>query len=153
VSAWARRDVLRLAPCIAVTLSSPFTERKLVMPIGPLPLPGGAQTAQVTLDGSGNGQVSLGPTRAREHWQVSSVGVNVSTNNNEAQCSVFVGVPGGLFAQFYGQTVTGSTGDTCGMADTDVQPGQVVTAVWKGGDAGAIAVMTIFGTYTIGVVN
>jgi hypothetical protein len=122
------------------------------MPIGPLPLPGGSQTAQTVLDGSGNGQVSLGPQRVKEHWQVSSVGVNVSTMVNEAQCSAFVGVPGGLFGQFYGQTFTGSTGDTCGMGEIDLQPGQVVTAVWKGGDPGATAYMSVFGTYTIGTV-
>jgi hypothetical protein len=147
-----RRQFARLAIAapLSVSVGSLFTDGKTGMPMPPTPFPGGAQTAQVTLDGSGNGKVSLGPSLVRQHWQVNGVGVNCSTNVNEAQCSVFVGVPGGLFAQFYGQTFTGSTGDTCGMGDLDIQPGQVITAVWQGGDPGATGFMNIFGTYSYG---
>lgn len=83
----------------------------------------------------------------REHWQVDSVAVKVSTNVNEATAEVDIGAPGGL--QTMGVTSTGSTGDTCGVGQ-DIQTGQVITATWSGGDAGATAIMTVFGTYTIG---
>ena len=115
----------------------------------PQPLPGGPLSVNVILDGSGNGQVSLGPQRAREHWQVSSIGVKVATNVKEALCSAYVGSFGALQSQFFGSSFTGSTGDTCNI-DEDLQPGQLVTAVWTGGDAGANATMTVYGTYTIG---
>lgn len=117
--------------------------------VGPYPFPGGGLRFTTILDGSGNGSIMQGPQRVREHWQVEAVGVEVTTLPIilEAQCKVAVGVPGGITT--YGTSATGSTGDTCSVGQ-DIQTGQVVTATWKGGDAGAIATMTIFGTYTIG---
>jgi hypothetical protein len=135
---------------LVINEDSQFTERILTMPSGvPVPFPGGAQSISVVLNGSGNGIVSLGPQRVKEHWQVVSAGVKVSSNVAEAQCSIYIGVPGALQQQFFGQTYTGSTGDTCGI-DQDIQPGQVVTAQWTGGDAAATATLTLFGTYTTG---
>lgn len=113
------------------------------------PFPGGAQYQSVTLDGSGNGTANLGPVRVREHWQIQGVGVKASSNVNEASCSIYIGTSVSE-ATFVGNTLTGSSGDTCGCAGMDIQPGQQVFAVWEGGDAGATATMTIFGTYSIG---
>lgn len=113
------------------------------------PFPGGAQFTSVTLNGSGNGTARLGPQRVKEHWQVTGVGVKVATNVLEAQCSVYVGTSAGS-GTFLGTTATGSTGDTCGVAGMDIQPGQSIFAVWTGGDAGETATLTVFGTYSIG---
>lgn len=115
--------------------------------LGPLPFAGGALRLTQSLDGSGNGSIMAGPQRVREHWQVDAVYVEVTSNVLEATCKVAVGSPGGL--QNFGTTVTGSSGDTCSVGK-DIQPGQVVTATWKGGDPNATGIMTIFGTYTIG---
>jgi hypothetical protein len=113
------------------------------------PFPGGAQYATTTLNSSGNGTASAGPTRVREHWQIQGVAVSVNTNVNEASCSIYIGTSVNQ-STFVGNTVTGSTGDTCGCAGLDIQPGQQVFAVWVGGDDGSVATMTIFGTYSIG---
>lgn len=104
--------------------------------------------ATVILNGSGNGVASIGPGRVREHWQISSVYVNVSTNNNEATCTVFVGSTLNSSTAF-GTTFTGSTGDTCGIG-IDIQPGMQVWAQWSGGDPGSQATVNLTGTYSIG---
>lgn len=113
------------------------------------PLPGGAQYANVILDSNGNGTAQCGPGRVREHWQISGVAVAVNTQNKEASCSVYIGSNPDR-TSFVGNTITGSSGDTCGTAGIDIQPGQFVFAVWTGGDPGATATLTAFGTYTIG---
>lgn len=116
----------------------------------PLPQP----FAQVTLNGSGAGIISLGPTRVREHWQLISASVKTTqtpgTVVNEAICQLFIGNSISQ-ATFVSKTVQGSSGDTCGLGGQDIQPGMSVWASWTGGDAGAVAVMTIAGTYSIGV--
>lgn len=113
------------------------------------PFPGGAQFLSVTLDGSGNGQVQIGPQRVREHWQITGVGVSVATQVKQASCSIYVGNSISP-ATFVGSTALGSSGATCAVAGMDIQPGQSVFAVWEGGDAGQQATAAVFGTYTIG---
>ncbi len=119
------------------------------MPVGPNPLPGNPLAVSVILNGSGNGSVQIGPQRVREHWQVETVAVSVATQLAEAQCSVNVGSPPATPANFFGQTATGSTGDTCAVG-TDIVTGQLVMVKWVGGDPGALATASIYGTYTIG---
>lgn len=113
------------------------------------PFPGGAQYQSITLDNNGDGMANAGPSRVREHWQIQGVAVKVSSNINEATANIYIGTSVGE-ATFVGTTLTGSTGDTCGCAGMDIQPGQQVFAQWESGDAGATATMTIFGTYSIG---
>lgn len=115
----------------------------------PQPLPGNPLNVHVTLDGSGNGSVQLGPQRVREHWQVDSVSVSVSTQVNEALASVNVGSPPANPGNFFGQSATGSTGDTCSVGQ-DIVAGQLVMVSWIGGDPGAVATASIYGTYSIG---
>lgn len=122
------------------------------MPYGPQPLPGNPLTANVLLDVNGNGNIQIGPGRVREHWQVTSVGVSVATNKAEAQCSVNVGTPPANPSNFFGQTATGSTGDTCAVG-IDIQTGQFIMVTWTGGDPGELATATVYGTYTIGAPN
>jgi hypothetical protein len=119
------------------------------MPNTPQPLPGGFQSVQIILDGSGNGIARIGPTRVREHWQVTGAAVKVATAINEAQCAVYVG-PQIADPYAVDTTITGSTGDVCSFANQDVQPGQFVFAQWTGGDPGATATLNVIGTYSIG---
>lgn len=116
---------------------------------GPLPIRGSPLSVTVELNGSGNGQVSIGPQRVREHWQLISAAVQVATQVKEATCSIYVGSTIGQ-ATFFATTINGSTGDTCGFGGMDIQPGMQVWAVWSGGDANQTATLTITGTYTTG---
>ena len=118
---------------------------------GPWPMDPQRYSISTILDNNGNGSVSLGPVYVREHFQVTSASVQVSTANKEAQCSVYVGSTI-ISNTFFGTTQTGSTGDTCAIGQ-DIQTGQQVFAVWTGGDAGSTATMTLNGTRTIGAGN
>jgi hypothetical protein len=116
----------------------------------PLSVAQSADFATVVLDGSGNGTASLGPTRVREHWQLSAASVFVNQNpTNQAQCQLYVGSTPTI-QNFTSQTVTGSSGDTCGLGGIDIQSGMKVWAKWTGGDAGQTAIVTLIGTFTIG---
>ena len=126
-------------------MTSPLPPNQDTRIVRPLPQP----FAQVTLDGSGNGTASLGPVRVREHWQPASASVKVSTNVLEASCAVYLGSTINDVT-FMSQSITGSTGDTCGFANNDMQTGMRIFAVWKGGDPGSIATVIVNGTYTIG---
>jgi hypothetical protein len=114
---------------------------------GPWPLPSGT-SASVTLVG-GAGIASIGPQRVREHWQITSIAVNVATNVAEASCSLYLGSTI-TSSVFLGTTATGSSGDTYGMGGQDIQPGQMIFAQWAGGDATSQATVTIQGTRTNG---
>lgn len=104
--------------------------------------------AQVVLDSSGNGQCSVGPTAQGEVWAAGFVAaVHCSSNTAEAIMRLYCGA-GASPAYFAGGTTWGSTGDS---SDTtpQMQVGQAVTAVWTGGDPGAIAYLTVTGTRTV----
>ena len=99
----------------------------------------------VLLDGSGNGSVVLGPVVVREYWTLTLASVSVSTSVLEATATLYLGL--GLTAgRRITGTATGSSGDTAGLANLEVQPGQSIIAVFKGGDPGATANLSIVGT-------
>lgn len=101
--------------------------------------------AAVTLDGSGNGTASAGPNVA-EQWSGVSVYVSVATNAAEASGTLYLGsglAPGEALAQ----TATASSGDTY-VGNEVVQLGQKYRFRWTGGDPGALATMSLYGTRT-----
>jgi len=103
--------------------------------------------ASVVLNASGNGTAACGPALPGTSWQPTSIAVSVSTNNSEAQCNVYLGLNAAA-GSLLGATSTGSTGDSTDCSQT-VWPGQSLIAVWTGGDAGATATMSVFGTKTV----
>ena len=111
-------------------------------------------SARVTLDASGNGQVSIGPANLRERWIAKNVAVAtaqaVGSVVNDAACQIFYGSTSNL-GDLIDSTLTGSSGDSTDAAASvgDIHNGQVITAVWAAGDAGAVAVISVFGTKTI----
>ena len=123
------------------------------------------ETATVILDGSGNGTATITPgapspgggvgvgRNSGLTWDVIGVAVNVAPLTghtepvNQARCSVYLsyGIQSATQADFQGSTATGSTGDTDTLTAT-IRPGDWITAVWTGGDVGAIATMRVLGT-------
>jgi len=123
------------------------------------------ETASVTLDTDGNGQVSITPGAPNRGggvgvgrnsgltWDVVGVAVSVqpvapnTSPVNQAQAAVYLsyGIQDASPASFQGQTATGSTGDTDTLTAT-IRPGDWITVVWTGGDAGALATARILGT-------
>jgi len=104
-------------------------------------------SAQVTLDGSGNGTASIGPLSPGEVWDDLIAAVRVATNVNEAICTVYSGAAA-TAGYARGATTWGSTGDSTGQL-SEVRVGGQVFAVWTGGDAGAVATLTVTGTRTV----
>lgn len=133
---------------------------------GPSPYPLIGETASTTLDGSGNGTARWTPGAAGapgsgvgasrySGYSVDITGVAVSAQPlpgktapvNEAQCSIYIsyGVQSATPADFQGQTITGSTGDTDSIT-ANLKPQDWITAIWKGGDVGVLATLQVLGT-------
>lgn len=105
--------------------------------------------ASTTLDGTGAGTASTGPTSQGEVWNIAAVSVHCSTNTNEATCRVYSG-SGASPAYFSDGTTWGSTGDSTSNVPGPVSVGSQVFAVWSGGDSGATAYLTVTGTRQVG---
>jgi hypothetical protein len=106
-------------------------------------------TSTIKLSGSGGGTAKVGPLSAREIWKPANVHVRVSSATNEAQCLVYVGGDA-IQANFRDGTFTGSSGDSSDRVNADtVKVGSYVWAVWTGGDASAVAILTVTGTKSV----
>jgi hypothetical protein len=103
-------------------------------------------SANVRLDATGNGRVSLGPAVVREYWDLISATVSVVTATSEAVCALYQATGPTPGQAMCAPTATGSTGDTCGLAGQTLLPGQSVLAVWSGGDPNATATLVISAT-------
>lgn len=103
------------------------------------------QTVTIKLNGSGAGTAKVGPISAREVWSPQVASVKVATNTNEAQCLVYVG-DAAIQQNLIDGTYSGSSGDaTDRIAATKIKVGWWVFAVWTGGDANAVATLTVTG--------
>jgi hypothetical protein len=105
------------------------------------------ESASVTLDGSGNGTLKMTPYSGTLTWLPSIASVKASSANAEASCKIYIG-PSATDQWFIDGTLSGSTGDsTDRVAGRQVDThGNALWAVWSGGDAGAVATMTVAGT-------
>jgi hypothetical protein len=104
-------------------------------------------TANVTLNGSGNGTAKIGPISSREVWHPANVHVsaNIGQVTKEAQCIVYIGQTVGA-NNFRDGTLSGSSGDTTDAVKNDeLQQGEYIFAVWSGGDANVQATMVVTG--------
>jgi len=101
------------------------------------------ESAQTTLDGSGNGFVLLGPTNPATRWIPAYMSVTVSSNNLEPQFKFYLGNSAGP-STYKGGTNTGSN-DTTDIAGIILNPGQKLYCVWTAGDPGAQASAVIGG--------
>lgn len=104
-----------------------------------------SRSVSVILNGSGAGTASIGPTITNEVWTVSVASVSVSSNVNEAVCKTYAGASA-TAVSFVDGTTWGSTGDSTSNFSGPVYTGQQVSAVWTGGDAGAIATLVVTGS-------
>jgi len=100
------------------------------------------ESGSVTLDGSGNGTVRIGPANQFQTWVVSTISTVVSSNANEPVFKAYRGNTPDQSA-FIDGTFTGSSDST--NVSLTLYPGMKITGVWKGGDPGATATMTLIG--------
>lgn len=101
-------------------------------------------SASCVLNAQGDGTAACGPSLPGTSWNPETVAISVDTNNSEAACSVYLGISAQA-GYLLGATQTGSSGDSTDCTAT-VWPGQSIIAAWTGGDPGAIATMSVFGT-------
>lgn len=105
-------------------------------------------SAQVVLNGSGNGSVTLGPQVPGQTWFPSgtSVQVNPTSTTVVSQFKLYNGAA--QPANFLGGTYTGDN-NSDGLADCTLYCGQFMTGVWAGGNPGATATLVVSGTMSI----
>ena len=103
----------------------------------------------IKLDSSGNGTAAITPPgpRTAPQWSIENVYVSVVTNVLESQATLYVsrGIKTATAFDARGQTATGSSGDQYSVG-FNLRPGDWLTVKWTGGDANALATMTLKGT-------
>lgn len=106
------------------------------------------ESGSVTLDGSGNGTVRIGPDEPAARWLPTNASVSVTTAVLEASAKIYAG-PAAVQQYFVDATFTASSGDA-----SDRITGKVISrtqlpyvfAVFSGGDPGSQATLIITGT-------
>lgn len=99
--------------------------------------------AYVTLDGSGNGQVALGPPSGTK-WAARLATLATSTSVKTPQAFLYRGSASGPL-QLVDSTLLGNAASSQKVAGVLYYPGQKIWAKWVGGDPGAIATLQVFG--------
>ncbi len=99
--------------------------------------------ATVTLDGSGNGQVSIGPPSGAV-WALRLASVSTTGTVKQPQAFLYRGSSSGPIEQI-DSTYLGNSSSSGKVAGAPFFSGQVLWAKWTGGDAGAIATLQAYG--------
>lgn len=107
-----------------------------------------SEFVSVTLDGSGNGRVRIGPTSPGVEWRPTVCGVRVSSMSVSPTCQIFAGATP-TPDNYVDGTYTGQQNSTDAIAGQVLRIGQYVWAVWAGGTPGAEATLTVTGTKDI----
>jgi hypothetical protein len=98
-------------------------------------------SSAVTLNGSGNGSVTLQNGKPFQTLKVKKVSVSVTTDVLQPVAKVYLGSvsPGNLLDG----TETGANDSS--DIDATLMPGEYLTVEWTGGDSGAIATASFYG--------
>lgn len=110
------------------------------------------EAGQTTLDGSGNGAVTIGPSNSYQTWKPTGISVQVITTTGtivkEPVFKYYRGRSAGPL-NFLGGTFTGSNDSSDIPAGQILHPGETFYCVWTGGDAGATASVILSGTMDV----
>jgi hypothetical protein len=101
--------------------------------------------ASVTLNAQGAGTVSVGPNMPGVTWTVTSVACFTSTANLVP--TFYLYTPFVAPFNFVGGSYSGNNDQNTGLTVL-LFPGQLLYGVWAGGDNGATATMSVYGTFT-----
>lgn len=104
---------------------------------------------RAVLDGAGNGRCSLGPNGGGLVWQLTAAAIKTSTSAKVPSCDIYMGrtaTPENLIDT----TTIGNSNSTSRVAAYPLQSDERIFAVWTGGDPGAEAFLSIFGTERTG---
>jgi hypothetical protein len=99
------------------------------------------------ISGSGAATVSVGPQGYGTRWYPNQLACATQTGPSDAStCAFYLNIvgPGGFLAQSYA-----GGGDQPGVAVPEMQPGDLLFAVWAGGHAGDWCQLTVTGPMDI----
>lgn len=105
------------------------------------------EQGSVTLDGSGNGTVTLQPEGFRT-WTVTTINVRTTQGITEVpipQCTVYLGSIGD--GQIVSQTWMGNRAPAVGSLV--VQPSTLLIVQWTNGVPGSVATVSLYGTMSM----
>lgn len=100
------------------------------------------ESKSVVLNSSGNGEVQLGPAYYQERWEVTNASVRIvdAVRIPSARLYLDSAVPGNMLAATY----DGSSDSAVGPVT--LHSNQRLICVWLGGDPGATATLSVYGT-------
>lgn len=104
--------------------------------------------ATVTLNASGNGQVSLTPPSGTR-WDLQLAAVSTTGTIKLPQCFLYLGNSNGPLT-LIDSTNLGNSASSGKVRGAPVHAGTYIWAVWSGGDAGALATLQLYGTQATG---
>jgi hypothetical protein len=108
-----------------------------------IPLTGGQ--AQGTVSAAGSATVSVGPAGLGTVWYPAQATISTTTGATDSStCQVYLGAQG-VANLLAGQSYAGG-GDTVALAVPAMTTGQLLIAVWTGGNSGDKATINILGT-------
>lgn len=99
--------------------------------------------SSVTLDGTGAGQISLGPDQGPPNWRVTSIIIQTNRRGQAPIPAVQLYLDSVAPSNSIGLSYDGSFGQASG--EQQLVRGQHIIAVWSGGQAGDIASLTVNG--------
>lgn len=99
--------------------------------------------ATVALDGTGAGQVSLGPTVGPPHWHVTRVAIRTSRPGQKPVPTFTLYLDSTDANGLIDMTYDGSSDAT--DVDLRLLKGQQIIGTWSGGQAGDVATMSLYG--------
>lgn len=102
----------------------------------------------VTLNGSGNGQVSLTPPSGTK-WDLQLATLSIPNPVLIPQAFLYLGNSSGPLT-LIDSTYAGASASSGKVAGAPVYAGTCIWAVWKGADANALASLQLYGTQTTG---
>lgn len=98
------------------------------------------------ISGAGTATVGVGPQGYGTRWYPNQVSIATQTGANDTStCQFYLNaIPGGILGTSYA-----GGGDQPGFALPEMQPGDLLYAVWSGGHAGDWCQITITGTMDV----
>lgn len=103
-----------------------------------------SEAIPVTLDGSGNGTVKLGPLLGQT-WELKVAAVRIPNAIKIPQCRIYMGATA-TDENLVDGTYSGALNSTSRVNAFPLTRGLFVFAVWSNGDANAKGTLSIFGT-------
>lgn len=105
--------------------------------------------SQTVIAAGGAGVASVGPQGWGTRWYPQQVTIATATGVNDTSSAVFY--LGAIAPSQIVGTSSAGGGDTLGLAVPEMQPGDLLIAVWAGGNPGDWASLTVIGDQEVSV--